>query len=77
MIYSFTYPATEEHFSEMLAFIVKVGKDSGLEEKSLFKLKLIAEEILGTPQELLEPFRFDRFEKGNLHPVSNSPYPWS
>ena len=28
-------------------------------------------------QELLEPFRFDRFAKGELHPVSNSPYPWS
>ncbi len=38
---------------------------------------LIAEEVLGTTQELLEPFRFDRFERGKLHPVSNSPYPWS
>jgi len=38
---------------------------------------LIADEVLGEKQELLEPFRFDRFEKGNLHPVSNSPYPWS
>lgn len=38
---------------------------------------LIADEILGDKQELLEPFRFDRFEKGKLHPVSNSPYPWS
>jgi len=38
---------------------------------------LIADEVLGEAQELLEPFRFDRFEKGNLHPVSNSPYPWS
>ena len=38
---------------------------------------LIADEVLGEQQELLEPFRFDRFEKGKLHPVSNSPYPWS
>ncbi|WP_136659605.1 FAD-binding oxidoreductase [Nitratireductor sp. XY-223] len=38
---------------------------------------LIADEVLGERQELLEPFRFDRFEKGELHPVSNSPYPWS
>ncbi len=38
---------------------------------------LIADEVLGESQELLEPFRFDRFEKGELHPVSNSPYPWS
>lgn len=38
---------------------------------------LVADEILGEKQELLEPFRFDRFEKGELHPVSSSPYPWS
>ena len=37
----------------------------------------VADEILGEKRELLEPFRFDRFEKGELHPVSNSPYPWS
>ncbi|MGB0504867.1 MAG: NAD(P)/FAD-dependent oxidoreductase [Pikeienuella sp.] len=38
---------------------------------------LIADEVLGETQDLLEPFRFDRFAKGELHPVSNSPYPWS
>ena len=38
---------------------------------------LIADEVLGETQDLLEPFRFDRFAKGDLHPVSNSPYPWS
>ena len=38
---------------------------------------LVADEVLGEEQELLKPFRFDRFEKGDLHPVSNSPYPWS
>ncbi len=38
---------------------------------------LVADEVLGERQELLEPFRFGRFEKGELHPVSNSPYPWS
>ena len=38
---------------------------------------LIADEVLGQRQDLLEPFRFDRFAKGALHPVSNSPYPWS
>lgn len=38
---------------------------------------LIADEVLGDSQELLAPFRFDRFAKGELHPVSNSPYPWS
>jgi len=38
---------------------------------------LVAKEILGEKQSLLEPFKFDRYEKGRLHPVSNSPFPWS
>lgn len=38
---------------------------------------LVADEVMGEKQELLEPFRFSRFENGELHPVSNSPYPWS
>lgn len=38
---------------------------------------LVADEVLGESQELLEPFRFGRFARGELHPVSNSPYPWS
>ncbi|MFC5995742.1 NAD(P)/FAD-dependent oxidoreductase [Pseudonocardia hispaniensis] len=38
---------------------------------------LVARELLGEPQELLEPFRFTRYETGELHPVSNSPFPWS
>jgi hypothetical protein len=39
--------------------------------------KLVAKEILGQEQPLLKPFRFDRYEKGELHPVSHSPFPWS
>jgi methylglutamate dehydrogenase subunit A len=39
--------------------------------------KLVAEEIVGSPSDLLEPFRFSRYAKGKLHPVSNSPFPWS
>jgi glycine/D-amino acid oxidase-like deaminating enzyme len=38
---------------------------------------LIADEMLGQPRALLEPFRFSRFANGRLHPVSNSPFPWS
>ncbi|KMW57797.1 putative monomeric sarcosine oxidase [Candidatus Rhodobacter oscarellae] len=38
---------------------------------------LIADEVMGERQELLEPFRNSRFAEGKLHPVSNSPYPWS
>lgn len=39
--------------------------------------QLVAKEILGEQQALLEPFRFDRYEKGKLLPESNSPFPWS
>ncbi len=38
---------------------------------------LVAKELLGEPQELLEPFRFARYETGQLHPTSSSPFPWS
>ncbi len=38
---------------------------------------LVAKELLGEPQTLLEPFRYGRFAEGALHPVSHSPYPWS
>jgi len=40
--------------------------------------KLVAEEIVTRQsRSLLEPFRFRRFETGDLHPTSNSPFPWS
>ena len=39
--------------------------------------KLVSKEIMGESQELLKPFRFDRYEKGELLPESNSPFPWS
>ena len=38
---------------------------------------LVAAELMGEQQELLEPFRFARYERGALHPTSNSPFPWS
>ncbi|MFF4763478.1 NAD(P)/FAD-dependent oxidoreductase [Streptomyces sp. NPDC001292] len=38
---------------------------------------LVAEELTGRPQALLEPFRFSRYTTGKLHPTSNSPFPWS
>ena len=39
--------------------------------------KLVASELLGGAHCLLEPFRFSRYREGKLHPVSNSPFPWS
>ncbi len=62
-----------DHFRENVAVIA----DSNHGWKMIGVGHLIADEVLGDKQDLLEPFRFDRFEKGNLHPVSNSPYPWS
>jgi glycine/D-amino acid oxidase-like deaminating enzyme len=46
-----------------------------------FKLIAVGREIArvlgGEHSSLLHPFRYDRFATGDLHPVSNSPYPWS
>lgn len=39
--------------------------------------KLVAQELCGETSTLLEPFRFSRYAEGKLHPVSNSPFPWS
>ena len=38
---------------------------------------LVAKELVGETQSLLEPFRYSRYATGRLHPLSNSPYPWS
>jgi glycine/D-amino acid oxidase-like deaminating enzyme len=37
----------------------------------------VARVLCGDTSALLTPFRFERFATGDLHPVSNSPYPWS
>lgn len=56
---------------------VAVIADSNHGFKMLGVGLLVADEILGQSQDLLEPFRLGRFEAGNMHPVSNSPFPWS
>ncbi len=38
---------------------------------------LVAGTICGEPSTLLAPFAFSRYQRGELHPVSNSPFPWS
>jgi glycine/D-amino acid oxidase-like deaminating enzyme len=38
---------------------------------------LVAKELLREQQALLAPFRFSRYATGELHPTSNSPFPWS
>ena len=37
----------------------------------------VANVVTGGHSSLLYPFRYERFATGDLHPVSNSPYPWS
>ena len=51
--------------------------DSNHGYKMLGVGKLVAEDICGQRSDLLEPFRFSRYAEGKLHPVSNSPFPWS
>ena len=62
-----------DHFRENVSIIA----DSNHGWKMIGVGRLIADEVLGQEQDLLKPFRFSRFEKGELHPVSHSPYPWS
>jgi glycine/D-amino acid oxidase-like deaminating enzyme len=56
---------------------VAIIADSNHGYKMLGVGRLVADEVMGEEQELLRPFRFDRFEKGELHPTSHSPFPWS
>ncbi|MGI9490689.1 MAG: NAD(P)/FAD-dependent oxidoreductase [Geminicoccaceae bacterium] len=56
---------------------VYVIADSNHGYKMLGVGELVAEELLDSPSRLLDPFRFSRYAEGKLHPVSNSPYPWS
>jgi methylglutamate dehydrogenase subunit A len=56
---------------------VYVIADSNHGYKMIGVGELVAKEITGRKSALLEPFRFARYAKGELHPVSNSPYPWS
>jgi glycine/D-amino acid oxidase-like deaminating enzyme len=56
---------------------VYVIADSNHGYKMIGVGKLVAEDICGKGSELLEPFRFARFASGQLHPTSNSPFPWS
>ncbi|MBA2309959.1 MAG: FAD-binding oxidoreductase [Pseudonocardiales bacterium] len=62
---------------DLVAENAYVIADSNHGYKMLGVGALVAKELLGEPQELLEPFRFTRYEQGALHPTSRSPFPWS
>ena len=56
---------------------VYVAADSNHGYKMIAVGREIARELTGGHSSLLQPFRFERFATGELHPVSQSPYPWS
>ncbi len=56
---------------------VYVIADSNHGYKMIGVGKEVANVVLGEHSSLLHPFRYERFATGDLHPVSNSPYPWS
>jgi glycine/D-amino acid oxidase-like deaminating enzyme len=56
---------------------VYVAADSNHGYKMIAVGREIARELTGEHSTLLHPFRYERFATGDLHPVSNSPYPWS
>jgi glycine/D-amino acid oxidase-like deaminating enzyme len=63
-------------FDRMLPNVF-VAADSNHGYKMIAVGREIARVLQGEHSSLLHPFRFDRFASGDLHPVSNSPYPWS
>jgi glycine/D-amino acid oxidase-like deaminating enzyme len=56
---------------------VYVVADSNHGYKMIGVGALVAKEVLGDQQGLLRPFRYGRYASGQLHPTSNSPFPWS
>jgi methylglutamate dehydrogenase subunit A len=56
---------------------VYVAADSNHGYKMIAVGREIARVLTGETSSLLYPFRYERFATGDLHPVSNSPYPWS
>jgi len=62
-----------DRFKQNVYFIA----DSNHGYKMIGVGKLVADDICGMGDELLQPFRFSRFAEGKLHPTSNSPFPWS
>ena len=56
---------------------VYVVADSNHGYKMIGVGKEVTQELLDGKSALLEPFRISRYPEGKLHPVSQSPFPWS
>jgi methylglutamate dehydrogenase subunit A len=63
-------------FDSMLPNVYVIA-DSNHGYKMIGVGKEVAKVLMGEHSSVLHPFRFGRFAEGDLHPVSNSPYPWS
>ena len=51
--------------------------DSGHGFKMLALARMAADDVLGDPDPLMDPFRYARFERGETHLASRGPYPWT
>jgi hypothetical protein len=56
---------------------VYIVADSNHGYKMIGVGKEVAKVMMGEHSDMLHPFRFSRFAEGDLHPTSNSPYPWN
>jgi len=63
-------------FDHMLPNVYVIA-DSNHGYKMIAVGREVARELTGEHSSLLRPFRYERFATGDLHPVSQSPYPWS
>lgn len=55
---------------------VYVIADSGHGYKMIGVGQEVARVLLGETSSILHPFRYSRYQSGELHPVSSSPFPW-
>jgi methylglutamate dehydrogenase subunit A len=56
---------------------VYIVADSNHGYKMIGVGKEVARVLMGEESSVLHPFRFSRYETGDLHPTSSSPFPWS
>src|SRR5690242_2668132 len=72
------YPtaSVESSFADMCPNVYVIA-DSNHGYKMIGVGREVAQVMTGGHSSVLYPFRYERFATGDLHPVSNSPYPWS
>jgi methylglutamate dehydrogenase subunit A len=67
-----SYPVCDWALDNVYAIV-----DSGHGFKTLAMGRLASEDISGPGEPRLEPFRLERFARGELHTASKGPYPWT